>query len=59
METPIVNLPCTICWTPIGYTGIVKGVRFSNGEKAQIALCERHRDVTVSEITESKEGVKI
>ena len=52
----ITEMPCTICWKEIGFDGIVKGVRFSNGTKAQIALCEKHRNLQVSEIIADKEG---
>ena len=52
----ITEMSCTICWKEIGFNGIVKGVRFADGTKAQIALCEKHRNLQVSEIIADKEG---
>ena len=52
----ITEMPCTICWKEIGFTGIVKAIKLSDGTKAQIALCEKHRNLQVSEIIADKEG---
>lgn len=48
METKIIDLPCLICWKPIGIDGIVKGMRFADGTKSQIALCGSHRNTQIT-----------
>ena len=55
METKLIELPCLICWKAIGTEGIVKGLK-TKEDNIQIALCEKHRNLQVSEIITDKEG---
>ena len=51
METKISEMPCMICWKPIGYDGVVKGIK-TKDVKLEVALCRDHSGMTITSLSD-------